>query len=146
MNLLLKQRFLNMQSKKNSKKTACVAKWGRVCPAGSCDKKRVLGFFVMDGKKRTFRELRFIILLTLLSGQQTTNQISIRTSINWRTVESHLTFLVGKGLVNEVFKSEYVRIFKLTEQGENHANSLLEQEKKTGEEKIGKKEQEVVTL
>ena len=100
----------------------------------------------MDGKKRTFRELRFIILLTLLSGQQTTNQISIKTSINWRTVESHLTFLVGKGLVNEVFKSEYVRIFKLTEQGEKHASILMEQEKKTGEEKIGKKEHEVVTL
>ena len=100
----------------------------------------------MDGRKRTFRELRYIILLVLLSGQQTTNQISIRTGINWRTVESHLTFLVGKGLVSEVLKSEYVRIFKLTEQGEKHTNRLLEQNNKTVEEKIEKKGPEVVTL
>ena len=100
----------------------------------------------MDGRKRTFRELRYIILLVLLSGQQTTNQISIRTSINWRTVESHLTFLVGKGLVSEVLKSEYVRIFKLTEQGEKHTNILREQNSKTVEEKIEKKGPEVVTL
>ena len=99
----------------------------------------------MDGRKRTFRELRYVILLVLLSGQQTTNQISIRTSINWRTVESHLTFLVGKGLVSEVLKSEYVRIFKLTEQGEKHASSLLEQNNKAAEEKIEKKGPEVVT-
>ena len=141
-----KTKIFKHAKQKNSKKTDYLAIEGWVCPAGSCDKKRVLGFFAMDGKKRTFRELRFIILLTLLSGQQTTNQISIRTSINWRTVESHLTFLVGKGLVNEVFKSEYVRIFKLTDQGEKHAGSLMEREKKTGEEKIGKKEQEVMTL
>ena len=106
----------------------------------------------MDGRKRTFRELRYIIPLVLLSGQQTTNQVSIRAGINWRTVESHLTFLVGKGFVSEVLKSEYVRIFKLTEQGEKHANSLLQQNNTAAEdldrekEKIEKKGPEVVTL
>ncbi len=81
----------------------------------------------MNGKKRTFSELRHIILIALLSGQQTTNQVSIRTGINWRTVEAHLTFLIGKGLVTEVLKSEYVRIFKLTKAGEKHASLLLQQ-------------------
>ena len=102
----------------------------------------------MDGKKRTFRELRYIILLALLSGQQTTNQISIKTGINWRTVESHLTFLVGKGLVSEIFKSEYVRIFKITEAGEKHTNNLVQQNNAASdkEEKITKKSPEVVTL
>ena len=104
----------------------------------------------MDGKKRTFRELRYIILLVMMSGQQTTNQISIRTGINWRTVESHLTFLVGKGFVSEIFKSEYVRIFKLTEAGETHANNLRQQNSELaeglGKEKAAKKGQEVVAL
>ena len=82
----------------------------------------------MNGKKRTFSELRHIILVMLLSGQQTTNQLSIKTGINWRTVEAHLTFLIGKGLVTEVLKSEYVRIFKLTDAGQQYA-SLLQQQK-----------------
>lgn len=78
----------------------------------------------MNGRKRTFSELRKLILMALLAGQQTTNQISLTTGINWRTVEAHLTFLVGKGLVNEVLKSEYVRIFELTEEGKRHAGAL----------------------
>lgn len=75
----------------------------------------------MNLRKRTFHELRYLILTLLLQGQQTTNQISVKTGINWRTVESHLTFLIGKGFVSEVFKSEYVRIFKLTQDGERQA-------------------------
>ena len=81
----------------------------------------------MNGKKRTFSELRHIILMVLLSGQQTTNQLSIKTEINWRTVEAHLTFLIGKGLVTEVLKSEYVRIFKLTDAGQQHAQQRAKQ-------------------
>lgn len=81
----------------------------------------------MNGKKRTFSELRHTILIALLSGQQTTNQVSIKTSINWRTVEAHLTFLIGKGFVTEVLKSEYVRIFRLTDAGQQHSLSLLQQ-------------------
>ena len=79
----------------------------------------------MNGRKRTFSELRKLILVTLLSGsQQTTNQISLNTGINWKTVEAHLTFLIGKGLVTEVLKSEYVRIFALTDEGRRHASTL----------------------
>ena len=115
-----------------------------------CHIKRGLGFFVMDGKKRTFREIRCIILLIMLLGQQTTNQISTRAGINWRTVESHLTFLAGKGLVSEVLKLKYVRIFKLTEPGEAYANSLKQQNnwvaEGLGNEKAAKKSPEVVAL
>ena len=81
----------------------------------------------MNGRKRTFSELRNLILMVLLSGQQTTNQVSIKTGINWRTVEAHLTFLIGKGLVTEVLKSEYVRIFKLTDAGQQHAQQRAQQ-------------------
>ncbi len=56
--------------------------------------------------------------MSLSSGQKTTNQISISSGINWRTVEAHLLFLVESGDVMEVVRSEYVRIFRLTGQGE----------------------------
>ncbi len=80
----------------------------------------------MNGHRRTFKELRQAILIALLSGQQTTNEISINAGINWRTAEAHLTFLASKGFVAEVLKSEYVRIFKLTPVGEEHARFLLQ--------------------
>ena len=80
----------------------------------------------MNGKRRTFSELRQAILIWLLLGQKTTNEISIKTRINWRTAEAHLTFLVGKGFVTEVLKLAYVRIFKLTPVGEEHAQFLLQ--------------------
>jgi predicted transcriptional regulator len=76
-------------------------------------------------KKRTFSELRFLILSSLLSGQQTTNQLSIKSGINWKTVEAHLTFLIGKGMVREVLKSEYVRIFDLTSDGRKYAAAII---------------------
>ena len=77
--------------------------------------------------KRTFSELRQLILRELSRGQQTINQLSLKTGINWRTVEAHLDFLAGKGDVQEVLSSEYVRIFRLSEQAESktkrHAKS-----------------------
>lgn len=63
--------------------------------------------------KRTFYELRRLILRELASGQQTINQISTGTGINWRTVSAHLDFLTQSGDVVEVVSSEYVRIFRL---------------------------------
>ena len=103
----------------------------------------------MNARKRTFKELRHIILIGLLSGQQTTNQISIKTGINWRTAEAHLTFLIGKGFVAEVIKLKYVRIFKLTPIGEEHArflhqknenDFLLQPQRKERHEKARKEE------
>ena len=58
--------------------------------------------------------------MSLASGQKTINQISNETGINWRTAESHLTYLLGKSLVREAFSSSYVRIFELTAFGKDY--------------------------
>ncbi len=67
--------------------------------------------------KRTFEQLRELILAELSHGNRTINQLSGNTGINWRTVESHLDFLATNGIVTELVSSEYVRIFGLTKQG-----------------------------
>ncbi len=72
--------------------------------------------------KRTFYELRQLILRELSNGQQTINTLSKNTGINWRTAKEHLEFLGLNGDVTEVVSSEYVRIFRLTEQGGKNAN------------------------
>ncbi len=72
------------------------------------------------GVKRPFIEIRNSILVCLAQGQKTINQISGETSINWKTVERHLTYLVGKGWVREAFSSAYVRVFELTAFGKDH--------------------------
>ncbi|MBW2992129.1 hypothetical protein KY345_02835 [Candidatus Woesearchaeota archaeon] len=69
-------------------------------------------------EKRTFGRIRKKILETLSDEKETINNISKKSGINWRTVESHLTYLMGRGLVNEAFSSEYVRIFEITPEGE----------------------------
>jgi predicted transcriptional regulator len=98
----------------------------------------------MNNKKRTFDELRSLLLFTLLSGQLTTNQLSIKTGINWKTVEAHLTFLIGKGFVKEVVKSEYVRIFALTGEGEKFTSNISN--KQISADISSEPEQEVVEL
>ena len=70
--------------------------------------------------KRTFIEIRDLILLSLASGQKTINQISIITRVNWKTVENHLFYLSGKTLVKEVFSSSYVRVYELTAFGKDY--------------------------
>ena len=68
--------------------------------------------------KRTFAVLRYGLLHVLSCGKRMTiNQIAHAAHINWKTVEKHLTYLIGKKLVEEVFSSEYVRIFEMTKQG-----------------------------
>lgn len=74
--------------------------------------------------KRTFEAIRKAILLCLSSGQHTINQISFKTRINWKTVELHLIYLIGRGLVNNIFSSQYVKIFELSEAGKEHVRSL----------------------
>lgn len=79
--------------------------------------------FVRDSK-RTFYEIRNEILMSLVKGKMTINQLANDSGINWRTVEKHLTYLIGKKLATEIFSSEYVRVFELTEQGKKCANEL----------------------
>lgn len=88
--------------------------------------------------RRTFSTLRSAIMIALSKGTKTINQISTETGINWRTVELHLTYLVGKGFAKEIFNSSYVRIFTLTEEGKKEITerflplSLNIQNKKIG--------------
>ena len=63
--------------------------------------------------KRKFKEIRQIILKDFEKGERTVNEIAQSTGLTWRTVDNHLIYLIGKGLVEPVFVSEYVRIYKL---------------------------------
>ncbi len=74
--------------------------------------------------KRTFAEIRDIMFVTLGEGRKTINQISNESGINWRTVEKHLTYFIGKKYAREVFSSEYVRIFELTELGLEYLDEI----------------------
>ena len=74
--------------------------------------------------KRRFDELRFLILSGLGGGQKTVNQLSRDVGINWRTVDNHLIYLVGKGYAGTVFTSPYVKIYEITDAG----RALLAQE------------------
>ena len=69
-------------------------------------------------EKRRFGDIRKNILLSLAGQRNTINDISKKTKTNWKTVENHLNYLRGRGLVNEAFSSEYVRIFELTPEGQ----------------------------
>lgn len=79
--------------------------------------------------KRKFKEIRSDILKSLSNGQNTINHISNQTDINWKTVENHLVYLSGRGLASEVFSSEYVRIFELTEEGKDYVLREFPQKK-----------------
>jgi len=96
-------------------------------------------------EKRLFKEIREAILKNLATGRKTINQIASETDINWRTVSNHLTYLMGKKLVTEVFHSRYVRIFELTEESERYLNyqypeymSKLKSAKKKDEQEVPK--------
>lgn len=67
--------------------------------------------------RRNFKEIRQLILRDLLIGQKTVNQIAESTGLTWRTVDNHLIYLAGKGLVEPVFISEYVKIYRLKKVG-----------------------------
>lgn len=87
-------------------------------------------------QKRTFIEIRNCILLSLASGQKTVNQISVEAKVNWRTVDNHLIYLMGKTLVKEVFSSSYVRIFELTAFGKDYLRKNLGKNIRISDKKI----------
>ncbi|MEK6942443.1 MAG: ArsR family transcriptional regulator [Nanoarchaeota archaeon] len=86
--------------------------------------------------KRTFEDIRNLILLSLASGQKTINQIAGETKVNWRTVSNHLVHLSGKTLVKEAFSSSYVRIYELTAFGKDHLRKNGIAENKISDNKI----------
>lgn len=74
--------------------------------------------------KRTFSDIRDLILVSLYDGKKTVNYLSAETNINWKTVDNHLIYLVGKGMAQVVFSSPYVKIFELTETGKDYVQHL----------------------
>ena len=86
--------------------------------------------------KRTFISIRNSILISLASGQKTINQISSETQINWKTVERHLIYLIGKGWAREVFSSAYVRIFELTAFGKDYVKKNMSKNVRISDYKI----------
>lgn len=76
-------------------------------------------------KKRRFKELRYSILYLLKNKKEfTLNQIARSAKINWKTVDNHITYLIGRGLVKEIFNSPYVRIVQITERGLAHLKNV----------------------
>ena len=74
----------------------------------------------MARKKRRFHQLRDLILKNLKPGKKTLNQLASDSGINWKTVERHIIFLIGKGMVHEVFSSPYVKIVELSDKGKEY--------------------------
>ena len=68
-------------------------------------------------KKRSFEDIRNNIVYSLDSGSKTVNEIAKATGINWRTVDNHLTHLMGRELVEKVLDTAYAKIFALSEDG-----------------------------
>jgi PAS domain S-box-containing protein len=77
-----------------------------------------------SGSKRTFKTIRNIILVCLSKGELSINEVAHLSGVNWKTVENHLTYLIGKKLVKENFSSKYVRLFGLTERGNQYLSNL----------------------
>jgi len=70
--------------------------------------------------KRSFKEIRLNILQVLSTGRKTVNQLSQEAGVNWKTVDNHLIYLVGRGFATEVFSSPYVKIYEISERGKKH--------------------------
>lgn len=80
--------------------------------------------------RRSFPDIRLEILRTLSLGRTTVNDLSKRTGINWKTVDNHLIYLLGRGFAEKVFDSPYVKIFDITEDGAAYlAKSLAKKER-----------------
>jgi PAS domain S-box-containing protein len=77
-----------------------------------------------SGSKRTFKTIRNIIIVCLSKGELSINEVAHLSGVNWKTVENHLTYLIGKKLVKENFSSKYVRLFGLTERGYQYISNL----------------------
>lgn len=86
--------------------------------------------------KRKFIEIRDCILISLASGQKAINQISNESQINWKTVERHLIYLIGKGWAREVFSSAYLRVFELTAFGKDYLRKNVSKSVRISDEKI----------
>jgi len=88
----------------------------------------LLFFLVMPsngGKKKSFEEIRIRMIKTLAENKkQTLNELAKNSGLCWRTVKTHIIYLKGKGLAKEVLDTPYVKIFEITEKGEEESKLL----------------------
>lgn len=63
-------------------------------------------------KRKTYPQIRQLILDAFGTGERTVNQLSSATGLTWRTVDLHLIYLIGTGKVEPVFVSQYVKIYR----------------------------------
>ena len=64
------------------------------------------------------------MIVELAKGKKTINDLAKQSGVNWKTTQKHLVYLVGTGLANEVFNSEYVRIFEVTPKGREYVAEI----------------------
>ena len=75
--------------------------------------------------KRRFDEIRIMILKTLAENRkQTMNELAVNSGLCWRTVKTHIIYLKGKGFAKEILSTPYVRIFEITEKGEEESKII----------------------
>jgi len=77
-----------------------------------------------NAKRRSFDGIRLDILVALQTGRTTVNEISRRTDINWKTVDNHLIYLCGCGWAQKVFDSPNIKIFEITEEGNERVERM----------------------
>ncbi|MBR9683318.1 hypothetical protein GOV03_02145 [Candidatus Woesearchaeota archaeon] len=75
-------------------------------------------------RKRTFKELQFIILKTLKKGDSTTHKIAKKTSLHFHTVQHQLILLKGQDYVVLAFEHNRFRLFSITDKGKKYLKEL----------------------
>ena len=81
--------------------------------------------FPSGGHKRSFDEIRIKLLKTLAENKkQTMNELAVNSGLCWKTVKTHIIYLKGKGFAKEVLSTPYVRIFEVTEKGEEESKII----------------------
>ncbi len=71
------------------------------------------------------KKRRMKLLKTLASNKkQTLNELAVNSGLCWKTAKTHIVYLKGKGLAKEVLNTPYVRIFEVTEKGEEESQSV----------------------
>ncbi len=84
----------------------------------------LLAMPIGNHKKRSFDEIRMKLLKTLANNKkQTLNELAVNSGLCWRTAKTHIVYLKGKGFAKEVLSTPYVRIFEVTEKGEEESKS-----------------------
>ena len=89
--------------------------------------------------RRSNRKLRILILTSFQNQTLPIREISNRAGIDWYSTERHLTYLKGRDIVKEVFRHRLLRLFELTELGEDIVKAIKQHSKDKAIQKIIKR-------